>query len=173
MIPEIGTERLRLLPVTPADEAAVCALFWLPQVCRYLSEDTPSREAVRDMIADSVDPHSVAAFWRVTHGGSGELLGLVGVWPPSTSALALRNIGWRSLELVIAFHPQAWGKGYAREAVEPVVAQALADGVTFGILGAVAAPNVAAHALMVRCGFEVLGRFEGERHPIVVYERAS
>ncbi len=173
MVGEIRTRRLHLLPVTAADEESVCALFWHPDVGRYLSEEVPaSRLAIREMIEESRDPSAVSAFWSVTLDGQRKI-GLVGVWPPTTSALALRNIGWRSLELVVAFHPDAWGRGYAREAVEPIVAHALADGVTFGVLGAVAEPNVAAHALMLSCGFEVLGRFAGERHPIIVYERAS
>jgi len=172
MAGEIRTERLRLSPVTHADEDALCALFWHPDVGRYLSEEMPTREAIREMIAASCDPSSVAAFWRVTREGAG-LLGLVGVWPPSTSALALRNIGWRSLELVIAFHPDAWGRGYAREAIEPAVAHALSDGVTFAVLGAVAEPNAAAHKLMRWCRFEELGRVAGKVFPIVVYERAS
>lgn len=172
MASEIRTERLRLLPVTLADEDALCALFWHRDVSRYLSEETPTREAIHEMITASVSPSSVAAFWRVTIDGP-EVLGLVGVWPPSTSALALRNIGWRSLELVIAFHPDAWGKGYAREAVEPAIAHALSDGVTFAVLGAVAEPNAAAHQLMRRCRFEQLGRVAGAKYSIIVYERAS
>jgi len=172
MIPKIKTERLRLLPVTRDDEGQICELFWHPEVSRYLSEDRPSRGAIREMIGDSLSEKSIAAFWRVTTGGAG-MIGLVGVWPPSTSTLALRNIGWRSLEIVIAFHPSAWGNGYAREAAEPIIDYALADGVTFGVLGAVAEPNVAAHSLMRHCGFEVLGSFAGTSHPIIVYERAS
>lgn len=163
---------MQLLPVTSADETPLCELFWHADVGRYLSEEMPTRVAIREMIEASLSQSSVAAFWRVTIDGS-RLLGLVGVWPPSTAALALRNIGWRSLELVIAFHPSAWGKGYAREAVEPAVAYALSDGVTFAVLGAVAAPNAAAHALMRRCRFEELGQVPGSAFPIVVYERAS
>ncbi|MGE0767544.1 MAG: GNAT family N-acetyltransferase [Hyphomicrobiaceae bacterium] len=171
MIGEIRTRRLRLSPVAASDEDALCDLFWRPEVVRYLSEQPPSRCAIRDMIRASLDTSSVASFWRITTDGS-ELLGLAGVWPPSTSALALRNIGWRSLELVIGLHPDAWGKGYAREAVGPVVSHALSDGVTFAVLGAVAEPNEAAHKLMRNCGFEELGRVAGAAYPIVVYERA-
>jgi ribosomal-protein-alanine N-acetyltransferase len=171
MVSEIVTERLRLMPVTPADEDALCALFWHPQVGRYLSEDTPTDEAIRQIIDANADPSSVASFWRVTYDGSA-LVGLVGVWRPSTAALALRPIGWRSLELVVAFHPDAWGKGLASEAVEPVVAYGLSDGVTFAVLGAVAEPNRAAHALMTRCRFTPLGRVAGPVYPIIVYERA-
>ncbi|MGD9802164.1 MAG: GNAT family N-acetyltransferase [Hyphomicrobiaceae bacterium] len=172
MVSEIATERLRLMPVTPADEDALCALFWHPQVGRYLSEQVPTGGAIRQIIDATTDPSSIASFWRVaTRDGTG-LLGLVGVWRPSTSALALRPIGWRSLELVVAFHPDAWGKGLATEAVEPVIEHGLADGVTFAILGAVAEPNRPAHALMRRCRFAELGRVTGSAYPIVVYERA-
>jgi RimJ/RimL family protein N-acetyltransferase len=172
MASEIRTKRLRLVPVAWADEDGLCALFSLGEVARYLSEETPSRVAVRDMIDASLDASSIASFWRVSVDGTA-VLGLVGLWPPSTSALALRAIGWRSLELVIAFHPGAWGRGYAREALEAAVAHGLSDGVTFAILGAVAEPNQAAHALMRRSRFDVLGRVDGGKHPIIVYERAS
>lgn len=172
MLPDIDTERLRLRPVGRGDEAVLCALFWHSDVVRYLSEETPARVAIREMIEASCDRSSVASFWTVSDGGP-DVIGLVGVWPPSTAALALRNIGWRSLELVIAFHPDAWGKGYAREAVDPVVSHALADGVTFAVLGAVAEPNARAHKLMKSCRFEQLGRVAGPVFPIIVYERAS
>jgi RimJ/RimL family protein N-acetyltransferase len=172
MASEISTARLRLVPVGRSDEDALGALFSHDDVARYLSEEVPSRAAIGDMIGLSLDASSIASFWRVSVDGSG-VLGLVGLWPPSTSALALRAIGWRSLELVIAFHPSAWGRGYAREALEAAVAHGLSDGVTFAILGAVAEPNEAAHALMRRSRFDVLGRVAGAKHPITVYERAS
>ncbi len=168
----IQTERLQLAPVATGDADAIWALLGLPEVRRYLCDDEPvPRATVAAWIDESVDPSSVTRYWRIAAAEDG-LIGLVGLRPPSTATLALRAIGWRSRELVIALDPGHWGRGLAAEAVHPVVEHGLSDGVTFAILGAVDAPNLRSHRLMARCGFAELGRVAGPVHPIIVYERS-
>ncbi len=87
--------------------------------------------------------------------------------------MRLRAIGWRSLELIVALDPGAWGQGFAAEAVNAVVGYASRDGVIFAVIAAVDEPNGRAHALMRRCAFQELGRVAGRRHPFIVYERAA
>jgi RimJ/RimL family protein N-acetyltransferase len=168
----IETRRLRLLPVAAGDVDAICVLLRLPEVRRHLGDgEHLSTATVTGWIADSLTPSSVARYWRIGTADS-PTAGLIGLRPPATPTLALRAIGWRSLELVVALAPSHRGRGFAAEAVEAVVAEGLADGVTFAIIGAVDAPNESAHGLMARCGFAELGRIDGPSRTLIVYERS-
>ncbi len=149
----------------------MCELLWLPDVRRYLCDyaELP-RASVREMIADSLDASSMTAYWRIANDAS-DMIGLIGLRPPSLVANRLRTIGWRSLEIVVALDPRFWRSGFAAEAVKAVAEHAGADGVTFALVAGVDEPNVRAHALMRRCGFVELGRAAGPAHQLLVYER--
>lgn len=163
---------LALVPVAPGDEDHLCGLLWHPDVRRYLCDDVLlPREEVRQSIAESQDPSSGTSYWRIATV-AGVFVGMVGLRPPSTASLALRAIGWRSRELIIALEPRCWGRGLANEAVAAMVVHAGRDGVTFALVASVDGPNDRSHRLMRRCGFEELGRAPGPAHPLVVYERA-
>ncbi|MEZ5818832.1 MAG: GNAT family N-acetyltransferase [Hyphomicrobiaceae bacterium] len=164
---------LQLAPVKTGDLDAICALLWTPEVRCYLCDDVlMPRETVAASIAESLDSSSVTRYWQICTDEDGPV-GLVGLRPPSTATLALRAIGWRSIELIIALHPGHWGKGLASEAVARVVEDGLADGVTFAVLGAVDQANARACRLMQRCGFAELGRISEGMRPIIVYERSA
>jgi [ribosomal protein S5]-alanine N-acetyltransferase len=168
----IRTGRLCLAPVAASDQPALSRLLHRPEVRRYLCDDTlVPRATVAGWIAESCDPASGTCYWRIAAVDE-DLIGLVGLRPPSAPTLALRAIGWRSRELVIALDPEHWGRGFATEAVDAIVAHGLSDGVTFAIIGAVDLPNERSHKLMARCGFAELGRIAGPLHPLVVYERS-
>jgi RimJ/RimL family protein N-acetyltransferase len=163
---------IRLIPLTTDDEATVVALLRQPQVRRFLTDDVPiPHEAVRAMIAESLDRSATATYWRVTTT-AGEMVGIAGLRPPMAAMLGLRAIGWRSLELVVAIDPAQWGRGFARAAIETMATVAGADGVTFVLVAGVDQPNTRSHRLMQRAGFHVLGHVDGPAHPITVYERA-
>ena len=164
--------RVQITAVTSADADAICALLHHPDVRRYLCDDTliPREDVVRSIV-ESLDPSSLTRYWIIVTA-DGQRAGLVGVRPPSTAAMRLRPIGWRSLELVVALDPAHWGRGYAREAIETVAEHAGRDGVTFALLAAVDMPNTRSHRLMQACDFAELGRVRGAVHELVVYERA-
>ncbi|MDX2155349.1 MAG: GNAT family protein [Hyphomicrobiaceae bacterium] len=168
----IDTPRLRLVPVTPGDADRICALLWHPDVRRHLCDDAlMPRSEIEAAIADSLDPSSLTAYWRLATE-SDEFAGMVGLQPPSTASLALRAIGWRSRELIVALEPRWWGRGLAREAVGAVATCAARDGVTFAIVACVDLANERSHRLMLRCGFQELGRSRGATAGVVVYEMA-
>lgn len=168
----LHTQRLHLVPVEAGDADRLCSLLCQPEVRRYLCDDTEvPRSDVAAWIADSLDLSSITTFWRIATQAS-DFIGLAGLRPPTTASLALRAIGWRSLELVIAIDSQSWRRGLASEAVEAVCELAGRDGVTFALVASVDEPNERSHALMRRCNFQLLGRAAGRIHPLLVYERA-
>jgi RimJ/RimL family protein N-acetyltransferase len=163
---------VQLDPVNACDEAWVFSLLHHSDVSRYLCDDALiARETVRETIAASMDPSSSSSFWRIMDA-MGAPAGLIGLQPPSLAANRLRAIGWRSREVVVALDPKHWGKGIAAAAVNAVAEIAGQDGVTFALIGCVDEPNARSHALMRRCGFEELGRVDGPKFPLVVYEHA-
>lgn len=163
---------LRLLPVTARDEARLSELLGLPEVCRYLCDDVrlPSCD-VAGMIGESLDAASIARLWRLA-ASENDCVGVIGLRPPSQASLALRAIGWRSLELEVALDPKFWGRGLATEAIEAVARLAEQDGVTFALVAPVIEANQRAHRLMRRCGFHELGRSAASGRPSMIYERA-
>ena len=172
MPPDSDTPRIRLLPLTTGDLDAICSLLWLPEVRHHLFDDSlVPREVVAGIIRDSADPSSITAFWRIATAAD-DVIGLIGLRPPATTFLALRAIGWRSLELVVALDPRFWGRGLASQAVAAVAEHAGRDGVTFALVAGVDEGNLRSHALMRRCRFHELGGVAGPDRPLVVYERA-
>lgn len=164
--------RITLVPVATDDVDRITALLRQPDVRHFLCDDTMiPRETVAEAVAESLDPSSVASQWVIEAADAG-LAGIVGLQRASPPVMRLRPIGWRSLEILIALDPAAWGRGLAAEAIETVGGWARDDGVTFALLGAVDVPNERSHRLMARCGFAELGRVPGARHELVVYERA-
>lgn len=168
----LNTPRLTIAPVGARDEDCLCELLWHPDVCRYLCDGARlPREGVRQSIAESCDASSGTSYWRIATETQ-PCVGMVGLRPPSIASLALRAIGWRSRELIIALDPRYWGQGLAQETVAAVADYAGRDGVTFALVAGVDVPDARSHGLMQRCGFLELGRSSRAAHPIVIYERA-
>jgi RimJ/RimL family protein N-acetyltransferase len=168
----LTTRRLILAPIAVEDATALSALLAVPEVRRVLSEDVAlPRAAARALIAQGCDAASGTSLWRIATGEAA-FAGVIGLRPPSTGSLALRAIGWRSRELIVALDPRVWGQGLAQEAVGAMLEHAAGDGVTFALVTSVGTPDIRAQRLMQRCGFHVLGRAPGPAHEVVVYERA-
>ena len=71
------------------------------------------------MMAESCDASSGTSYWRMATETQ-PCVGIVGLRPPSMASLALRAIGWRSRELIIALDPRYWGQGLAQETVAAI-----------------------------------------------------
>jgi RimJ/RimL family protein N-acetyltransferase len=168
----LHTPRLTIAPIRARDEECLCELLSHPDVCRHLCDGVRlPREGVRQLTAESCDASSGTSYWRMATETQ-PCVGMVGLRPPSMASLALRAIGWRSRELIIALHPRYWGQGLAKETVAAIADYAGRDGVTFALVAGVDVPDTRSHRLMQRCGFLELGRRSGATHPIVIYERA-
>lgn len=165
MADAIATPRLKLVPVVVGDAARLGAMAGCADPC-----GSSSAKAIATAIADSLDDGSITAFWRIATEGA-DCIGLIGLTPPATASLALRAIGWRSLELVVLLDERFRGRGLASEAVAAVAQYAGCDGVTFALVASIAEGDERARRLMARCSFTELGRVPDPACPLVIYER--
>jgi [ribosomal protein S5]-alanine N-acetyltransferase len=169
-LPGLATPRLALRPCGEADLDALRALWTDPEVRRYLFDgEVVAREQAAAMLAewDALAPRGLGA-WTVRARGEPPLLGCVALLPVSTAAAFAPELAGE-VELLAAFAPAAWGRGYAAEALGALVGHA------FGVLGlprlvAVAdEPNAASRRMLERVGFVATRTCAGPLHPLHLY----
>lgn len=111
-LPTIGTARLELRWLTPADVPALFAVFGDPAVCRYWS-----RPALPDVAAAAALQREIAACfaerslfqWGIAERATDVVVG--------TCTLAALSAEHRRAEVGFALARAAWGQGYVREAL--------------------------------------------------------
>lgn len=141
---ELATPRLRLRRPEPADAPAIFARYGSdPEVTRHLT--WPTHRSVADAeafvrLAQAGWQEGTDCPWLVADA-AGRLLGAAGV--RST------GLGW---EVGYAFARDAWGHGYAREAVGAIVA-ALGRLPPRPVVALVAPANAASIRVLEACGF--------------------
>jgi RimJ/RimL family protein N-acetyltransferase len=145
----IETERLILRPFRPSDLEDVHAIRSRPDVVRYLYGDVRSRQEVEEFLAERVrltslreddDGLALAAERR----DDGRVIGEVTLW--------LRSAEHRQGEIGFVFHPDAQGRGYAREAATAMLQLAFGQLGLHRVFGRMDARNEASAALMRRLG---------------------
>ncbi|SFD70677.1 Protein N-acetyltransferase, RimJ/RimL family [Actinopolyspora alba] len=104
------TERLRLRPPHPSDEAAVTAMHTDPRTNRHRAAGVPQPEQVRSDLGDWIRRWNSdgISYWVVESLTEEGLLGVGG----------LRRIELETepaLNLYYRFRPEAWNRGYAVE----------------------------------------------------------
>ena len=143
---EIATQRLRLRPAVAADLAAVHAILSDARATAYWSTlPHQTVEQSRAWLGSMIDiPADQGEDFIVEH--EGRVIGKAGLY--------------RFPEIGFIFHPDAWGHGFAREALRPVLDRA------FGIHGLerveadVDPHNAAALNVLGRLGFQEFARKE-------------
>jgi RimJ/RimL family protein N-acetyltransferase len=142
----IRTARLTLRRATWGDLDAMHRVFSNPAAMRYWSR--PEHETVeetRRWMSDLVDPAPDSLDFVVEYDG--EVIGKAGAWQ-------LPEVGF-------ILHPDHWGKGLAREAMEAVIAHLEAAFPRLSALTAEVDPrNVASLRLLGRLGFAETHRAE-------------
>lgn len=168
----LHTERLTLRPLTVADAPALLEARSDPDVMRYW--DWPPQSTVGEIAAiirdhDAEIAEGTVMWWAVALSPDGPAIG--------ECDLSEIDRQHRRAELGFLFRRSAWGKGYAREAAEAVIAHA------FGPLGLerlwarAHAGNDASSRLLVRLGFAYEGTLhahvlrDGVRRDCLVYGR--
>jgi RimJ/RimL family protein N-acetyltransferase len=150
----LETPRLRLRAACEADVDALHALWTDAQVRRWLWDD---RVIERAIAAERVEA-SLASFARAGWGlfvveardGAGALLGHAGLIEIDPAL---------GPELIYAFHPGVWGRGYASEAARAVLAHAFEALGLERIPGRTDTPNRESARVLERLGM----RFGGEQ----------
>lgn len=144
----LETERLVLREVDEGDAAFVLALLNTPGFLENIGDrgvrtDDDARAYIRDKMAASYRDHGYG-MWLAVERGAGALVGLAGL---------VRRDGLDMPDVGYAFAPEAWGRGYAKEAAAAVVAHATEK---LGIprLAAITTPeNFASMAVLRKVGF--------------------
>jgi RimJ/RimL family protein N-acetyltransferase len=176
MLPDLTSPRLRLQPATGSDLDALWSLWTAPEVRRFLWDDVRiSRDEAAAMLAECQEhqPHGLGLWTlRSREGGDGEIVGCAALLPAGAAAgYAPHMTG--GIEPLVALRPAVWGRGYATEALETVVAYAFAELGLAELVAAVDVPNTASHALLARLGFVVAGESAGPRYPLRTYRLSS
>ena len=170
-LPRLTTPRLKLRPITKADEARFHHLLVTPAVRRYLCDDRIlSRAEVAALVArgDQV-ARAGLGFWTVWERPA-RFVGCLSLLPVPASISCFHAPLAGLLEPAIAFAPDAQGRGLAYEALERLLDYA------YGALGlpriaAVAdEPNRASRRLLTRLGFQETALVRGDYYPLVCHE---
>jgi RimJ/RimL family protein N-acetyltransferase len=143
----LKTERLLLRRATPDDVDAFHAIMSDRKAMRYWST-TPhaTRDETSEWVANMVG--SVAA------GGDDFVIELDGRVIGKAGCYRLPEVGY-------ILHPDAWGKGYAREALAAVTAHIFATHALEKIIADVDPRNDASIGLLLRLGFAETHRAKG------------
>jgi len=143
----IETPRLLLRPLTLDDAAAYWPLLRLPEVLRYVGEapKTSVDEVRRILQAAPLTDYAVHGYGRMAciEKSSGNLVGFSGL--KYLADLRETDIGYR-------FLPECWGKGYATESAQALIAQGRAQHGLARIVGLVDPANGASRRVLEKLG---------------------
>ena len=143
---EIITERLRLRRARPDDLAAFHAILSDPRAMRYWSSlPHTDLEQTRRFLEATIDAPPAESCDYVLER-DGQLIGKAGCW-------RLPEVGY-------ILHPDHWGQGLAREALEAIIPHIFASYPIPAITADVDPRNAASLALLTRLGFVETGRAE-------------
>ena len=143
---EIRTARLRLRPATIADLPEVHAILSDPRATAYWSTPPHANiEQTREWLQGMIDiPAGEGEDFIVEH--QCRVIGKAGLY--------------RFPEIGFVFHPDVWGRGFAAEALRPVLHRAFELHRLKAIEADVDPRNLASLKLLARFGFREVGREE-------------
>ena len=146
--PVIETARLVLRPPQLGDFERYAELFADEEASRYIGGQLPRGAAWRRFLQM---PGAWAlqgfAMFSVVEKASGQWLGQMGPWRPE---------GWPGNEIGYAFHPQAWGRGYALESAVAAIDWAFDTLGWDDIIHCISPANLASKKVAQRLGSTLL-----------------
>jgi ribosomal-protein-alanine N-acetyltransferase len=154
-LPILETERLRLEPIAETDAEAMFPLMGDPEVMAFWDSpeiDDPDliAEIVRAQAAETADGKSY--YWAMRGLADGRFIGACDL-----SEIDPRH---RRAEVGFMLGRQAWGQGYALEAMRAVVAFAAANGLR-RLLARTHLGNRRSEAVLEKLGFQEEGLLRG------------
>lgn len=173
MLPELETDRTRLVPATERDVDALWALFRDPIVRRFLWDDVAiEREAAAEVVASAAAQNGDGrGLWIVRARGDDRMLGCVAlVAAGPAAAFEPRMAG--GVEVLVALASESQRRGFATEALRAVLDHAFDTLAIEAAFAAVDVPNEASHRAMLRAGFTVLGECDGPKYRLRTYRVA-
>jgi ribosomal-protein-alanine N-acetyltransferase len=170
MLPALVTQRLLLVPASSADLGHMHGLLAHPEVRCFLCDDMIISDAqVRDMLREAAGlaPAGLGLWSLMLKGG--DRVGLLGLQPVAGTAAQVWPDFSGEVEPLIALHPEAWGRGYAAEALGRVAAYAFDELGLSRLVALVDEPNERSRRLLEQLGFTSLGTCAGPRHLLRAY----
>ncbi|MCL2595338.1 MAG: GNAT family N-acetyltransferase [Promicromonosporaceae bacterium] len=158
----IATERLLLRRFTDADADAYAAILMKPEVTRYLGSGQGATgegiAALREQFqAVWNDGYGVFA---VVEQATGSLIGHCGIRP----------IPDGRIELLYAYDPATWGKGYATEAGRAALDYAREHFPVAEVIGMAYPQNHGSIAVLEKLGFQRIGTEQHFGHDLILLQ---
>ena len=154
-MPILETERLRLEPIVDADADAMFPLMGDPEVMAYWdSPEIDDPEIVADIVhAQAAETMAGKSFyWAMRTLGDGQFIG--------TCDLSEIDIRHRRAEVGFMLSREAWGRGYALEAMRAVLTYAASAGLS-RLLARTHLGNRRSDSLLEKLGFVEEGLLRG------------
>ncbi|MEO8114355.1 MAG: GNAT family protein [Phenylobacterium sp.] len=154
-LPILETERLRLAPVTAADSEFIFPLMDDPEVMAYWdSPEIDDPDLVAEIVQRQVEDTAAgcAIYWTMRSLGDQRFLGCCD--------LAEIDRRHKRAEVRFMLSREAWGQGYAIEAMRTVIAYAAGSGLR-RLLARIHLGNRRSEALLARLGFQEEGLLRG------------
>ncbi|MBL8062012.1 MAG: GNAT family N-acetyltransferase [Anaerolineales bacterium] len=159
------TSHLHIRHLKPEDTDSMYAIFSLPEVTRWMGNgETLSRDLCEKWIQVSLRNYETKGFGAsaVIEKESGRFIGCSGIVYD-----AERN----EPEIIYAFHPNAWGKGYASELVPAMLDYGLNQCGLSYILATIAADNKASAHVVEKAGMKFIREESNpDGHMTLVYQ---
>ena len=169
--PSFSTPRLSLHPARLDDLPALHELWSDAQVKRFLFDDQPvslelAESALSDCLAHSVEG---LGLWLVHETNGPSMLGCVGL-NRATVAAEYESMLTGLFEPLASFSPRYWHKGFAREAVRPLLDYAFGPLDQSRLAAVNDVPNIASEKMLLCLGFKPYSEVLGPRHPLRTYQ---
>lgn len=146
------TQRLLIRHLELTDTDSMFAIFSLPEVTKWMGDGSPlTRELCEKWIEVSQKNYAAKGFGAsaVIEKSTHEFIGCSGIVYDSER---------QEPEIIYAFQPNAWGKGYASELVPAMLNYGLTQcGLTY-ILATIAEPNKASAHVIKKAGMQFVAK---------------
>jgi ribosomal-protein-alanine N-acetyltransferase len=160
--PHLHTQRLQLRPLDQTDHGFISGLLGDAQVRQFLGGAVDLQHRP-EAVAAYLSKEEGEAVWLVQTRDEQRPLGLLHLCPHWDEPC---------LELSYQLAPRAWGKGYATEAAQCVLAHALQDLKQGRVVAETQVANIASCSLLQRLGMTELRRLQRFGAEQVIYTSA-
>lgn len=145
--PSIPTRRLVLTPYQMSDVDELHRVMSKPQVMQHIGAGVLTWTEVRDLVARTIDRWNDTGmgWWTIRRQEDGYLIGQICLRPESDLP--------QEIAVGYGLDSEFWRQGYAREALEAVVAYGFGEKSLKRIVAIVRPENVGSRSLLERCGF--------------------